>query len=91
MIWSFLINDIFIFISSIEYFCLLASLLLTLLCVGLHLYLIRTFAIQEVKDEKLEIDYEITNTWTPPILTWFVLCIRTSEDNDEDSLSPSLI
>ena len=91
MIWSFLINDISIFISSIEYFWLLASLILALLCVGLHLYLIHTFAIQEVKDEKLEIDYEITNTWTPPILTWFVLCIRTSEDNDEDSLSPSLI
>lgn len=91
MIWAFLISDISIFISSIEYFWLLTSLILTVLCAGLHLYLIYTFAIQEVKDEKSEIDYEITNTWTPPILTWFVLCIRTSEDNDEESLSPSLI
>ncbi|MEX3744156.1 MULTISPECIES: hypothetical protein [Lysinibacillus] len=91
MIWSFLINDLSIFISTIDYFWILASLALTVLCVSLHLYLINTITIQEVKDEEFKIDCEITNTWTPPMLTWFVLCIRTSEDNDEESLSPSLI
>jgi len=44
-----------------------------------------------VKDEEFEVDYIITNTWTPPMLTWFVLCIRMSEDNEEESVSPSLI
>ncbi|MFF5995000.1 hypothetical protein AAGS61_09610 [Lysinibacillus sp. KU-BSD001] len=91
MIWSFLIHDIPIFLNTMEYFWLLASLVLTVLCVSLHIYLANTITIQEVKEEAFEIDYEITNTWTPPMLTWFVLCIRTSEDNDEESVSPSLI
>ncbi|WP_445479307.1 hypothetical protein ACULLL_02585 [Lysinibacillus irui] len=91
MIWSLLINDLFIFVSAMEYFCLLASLLLTVLSVHLHLYLVDKITVQEVKDEEFEVDYNITNTWTPPMLTWFVLCIRTSEDNEEESVSPSFI
>lgn len=47
--------------------------------------------VQDIKDEEIEVDYDITNTWTPPLLTWFVLCIRTSENNEEESVSPSLM
>ncbi|KGR84771.1 MULTISPECIES: hypothetical protein [Lysinibacillus] len=90
MIWSLLINDLFIFVSSMEYFWLLASLVLTVLSVHLHLYLVHEITVQEVKDEEFEVDYNITNTWTPPMLTWFVLCIRMSENNEEESVSPSL-
>lgn len=90
MIWSLLINDLFIFVSSMEYFWLLASLVLTVLSVHLHLYLVHEITVQEVKDEECEVDYNITNTWTPPMLTWFVLCIRMSENNEEESVSPSL-
>lgn len=46
--------------------------------------------VQDIQDEEIEVDYDITNTWTPP-LTWFVLCIRTSENNEEESVSPSLM
>jgi len=74
-----------------EYFWLLASLVLTVLSVHLHLYLVNKITVQDVKDEEFEVDYTITNTWTPPMLTWFVLCIRMSEDNEEESVSPSLI
>ena len=91
MIWSLLINDLFIFVSTMEYFWLLASLILTVLSVHLHLYLVNKITVQQVKDEELEVDYNITNAWTPPMLTWFVLCIRMSEDNEEESVSPSLI
>lgn len=91
MIWSLLINDLFIFVSSMEYFWLLASLVLTVLSVHLHLYLVNKITVHEVKDEEFEVDYHITNTWTPPMLTWFVLCIRMSEDNEEESVSPSCI
>lgn len=73
-----------------EYFWLLASLVLTVLSVHLHLYLVHEITVQEVKDEEFEVDYNITNTWTPPMLTWFVLCIRMSENNEEESVSPSL-
>lgn len=90
MIWSLLMNDLFIFVSSMEYFWLLASLVLTVLSVHLHLYLVHEITVQEVKDEEFEVDYNITNTWTPPMLTWFVLCIRMSENNEEESVSPSL-
>lgn len=90
MIWSLLINDLFIFVSSMEYFWLLASLVLTVLSVHLHLYLVHEITVQEVKDEEFEVDYNITNTWTPPMLTWFVLCIRMSENNEVESVSPSL-
>jgi len=66
-------------------------LVLTVLSVHLHLYLVNKITVQDVKDEEFEVDYTITNTWTPPMLTWFVLCIRMSEDNEEESVSPSLI
>lgn len=91
MIWSLLMNDLFIFVSTMEYFWLLASLVLTVLSVHLHLYLVNKITVQDVKDEEFEVDYNITNTWTPPMLTWFVLCIRITEDNEEESESPSLI
>lgn len=91
MIWSLLINDLFIFMSTMEYFWLLASFVLMVLYVNLHLYFVHKITFQEVQDEEIEIDYDITNTWTPPMLTWFVLCIRTSENNEEESVSPSFI
>ncbi|WCH48301.1 MULTISPECIES: hypothetical protein [unclassified Lysinibacillus] len=91
MIWSLLINDLFIIVSTMEYFWLLASLVLTVLSVHLHLYLVNKITVQEVKDEAFEVDYNITNTWTPPMLTWFVLCIRTSENSEEESVSPSFM
>ena len=75
MIWSLLVNDIFIFI----------------LCVNVQLYFANKFMVQDIQDEEIEVDYDITNTWTPPLLTWFVLCIRTSENNEEESVSPSLM
>ena len=90
MIWSLFINDFFIFVSTMEYFWLLASLILTVLSVHLHLYIVNKITVQEVKDEEFEVDYNITNTWTPPMLTWYVLCIRMSENNEEESVSPSL-
>jgi len=47
--------------------------------------------VQDMQDEEIEVDFDITNTWTPPLLTWFVLCRRTSENNEEESVSPSLM
>ncbi len=91
MIWSLLMNDLFIFMSTMEYFWLLASFVLTVLCVSFQLYFANKFMVQDMQDEEIEVDFDITNTWTPPLLTWFVLCRRTSENNEEESVSPSLM
>jgi len=91
VIWSLLMNDIFILMSSMEYFWLLASFVFIVLCVNVQLYFANKFMVQDIQDEEIEVDYDITNTWTPPLLTWFVLCIRTSENNEEESVSPSLM
>lgn len=74
---------------SIEYIWFLFAILFAGFYLNFQYKKTHTFIVREFKSNKQVIPIIIKSFWTPPILTWFVICRCLSENSDEEESTSS--